>query len=296
MVVSKQSIPVAGLEVTIYKDDSLNAPTNLPVTVLFILHGRQGSAKDADKIADHVFDHVSTQSKSQPPASARDLVIVAFDQRNHGSRLISALGNEGWNQSNPSKDNKQHAIDMYTIYNGTARDVSFLIDFLPAYLYPNGERQIVEWVTAGVSLGGHATWLVLRNEPRVKIGIPIIGCPDYLKLMSIRANENNLSLDPPYMPDSLKGYIQENDPAATPHAAQAGNPFWGKSVLVLSGKIDKLVQWEASADFVDALNVGPGEKRVVVEATAGHEVTPAMLNELAAFVWRRAIVSASPSL
>lgn len=46
---------------------------------------------------------------------------------------------------------------------GTARDVSFLIDFLPAYLFPNNERTIVEWGVAGKSLGGHSTWIALKQ-------------------------------------------------------------------------------------------------------------------------------------
>ena len=46
---------------------------------------------------------------------------------------------------------------------GTAQDVSFLIDFLPSYLFPNGERTVTKWVCAGRSLGGHATWLALKN-------------------------------------------------------------------------------------------------------------------------------------
>ena len=43
------------------------------------------------------------------------------------------------------------------------KDVSFLIDVLPAYVFPNDERTIGEWVLAGFSLGGHATWLGLRH-------------------------------------------------------------------------------------------------------------------------------------
>lgn len=75
---------------------------------------------------------------------------------------------------------------------GTSRDVTFLIDFLPAYLYPSAEKTIKQWLVAGISLGGHSTWISLRTgmydatmlpwmfshghaEPRVRLGIPIIG-------------------------------------------------------------------------------------------------------------------------
>ena len=74
---------------------------------------------------------------------------------------------------------------------GASLDVSFLIDFLPSYLFPNAERTISQWLISGISLGGHATWIILKNgetptlprrtlliqptEPRIQLGIPIIG-------------------------------------------------------------------------------------------------------------------------
>lgn len=47
--------------------------------------------------------------------------------------------------------------------DGTASDVSFLIDFLPAYLFPTGGRSIRAWGVAGKSLGGHSAWLALAH-------------------------------------------------------------------------------------------------------------------------------------
>ena len=44
---------------------------------------------------------------------------------------------------------------------GTANDVSFLIDYLPAYLFPLGERTVDRWGVAGISLGGHSAWILL---------------------------------------------------------------------------------------------------------------------------------------
>ena len=46
---------------------------------------------------------------------------------------------------------------------GTAQEVSFLIDFLPAYLFPEGDRKIDTWAVAGVSLGGHSAWHCLKD-------------------------------------------------------------------------------------------------------------------------------------
>jgi hypothetical protein len=59
------------------------------------------------------------------------------------------------------EDNKTHAQDMYSILSGTAHDVSMLIDYLPSYLFPKDDHEIVDWGVCGVSLGGHAVWLCL---------------------------------------------------------------------------------------------------------------------------------------
>ena len=45
------------------------------------------------------------------PESARGLIAVSFDQRNHGTRLVDLLANEAWRQGNP-----RHAQDMFSIF------------------------------------------------------------------------------------------------------------------------------------------------------------------------------------
>jgi hypothetical protein len=65
---------------------------------------------------------------------------------------------------------------------GTAEDVSFLIDHLPSFLYPLGERTIVEWGICGVSLGGHSTWIALARGT-CQMFLPT---PPYLHLQPFR--------------------------------------------------------------------------------------------------------------
>ena len=191
------------------------------------------------------------------------------------------------------------------------KDVSFLIDTLPAYLFPNDERTVGEWVLAGFSLGGHATWLTLRQgahtpsltschyllspnyrtahsskEPRIRIGIPICGCPDYLALIERRAEHLGLPRSPPYIPASLRALVRAND--SVPALATA---FAGKRVLVLAGADDKLVPWEASRTFVEALDVGRGGRKVVrVEPGVKHEFTDGMNQEMFQFFWEEALI------
>ncbi|KAI8969856.1 Alpha/Beta hydrolase protein [Trametes punicea] len=297
--ISRQSLVIAGLSVTVFSQPDAATPTD-PVAILFLLHGRTSSAQDIeptargilDKVHEHRTNHLGLGGK------ADDLLVVTFDHRNHGTRLVDPLANWHWEPEDQTKNNVRHAIDMYAIQTGTANDVSFLIDFLPAYLFPYGERRISQWFVSGVSLGGHSTWITLKNDSRVTLGIPIIGCPDYLTLMSERAAQSKLTVGPPYFPESLLAYIRTHDPAAAPHTSDApmkANPFWGKKILVLCGKEDTIVPWSASRKFVEELDVGEGMegggvKEWVVEEGTGHRCSDAMVKRAADFIWNHALV------
>jgi pimeloyl-ACP methyl ester carboxylesterase len=109
---------------------------------------------------------------------------------------------------------------------GTAQDTSTLIDFLPAYIFPNSERSIAGHFALGVSLGGHATWLCLLHDPRITAGVVVVGAPDFVALMADRARLSKLvswlQSDPPgssflgskHFPTGLLETVQKRDPAA----------------------------------------------------------------------------------
>lgn len=159
------------------------------------------------------------------------------------------------------------------------------MDHISSHLYPMGERNIVEWGIAGYSLGGHSTWIALAREPRLRIGIPIVGCPDYAKLIAHRAQTTDLPFAPPYYPEHLMSYVDKHDPASSPFRAKdRSNPFLGKRILILSAGKDTPVPWSVSKDFAEGLYIGDGVKRVVVEEDAGHECTPLMIKEIVLFI------------
>jgi len=127
--------------------------------------------------------------------------------------------------------------------------------------------------------------LTTEEDERVKLGVPIIACPDYLKLMQARAMKYSVPAEP-YFPTGLTEMVARNDPAATPYdRLDATNVFLGKKILVMSGADDKLVPWEMSRDFVEKLEVGPnGVKKLMLLAGVGHECTDSMLEALGRFV------------
>ncbi|KAI9928056.1 hypothetical protein MW887_002908 [Aspergillus wentii] len=215
----------------------------------------------------------------------KGLIAVAFDQRNHGTRLVDALANEAWKQGNP-----RHAQDMFSVFQGTARDVSLLMDYLPSFLFPKSDYSISEHLVLGVSLGGHAAWSCLLHEPRVSAGVVIIGCPDYVNLMADRGRLSKLpswtDSNPPgsqflgseAFPSSLLDTISKYDPASlflsltdsksqtgplregplpepTESEKQALRPLLkrclaSKRILNLSGGLDKLVPYHRGEVFL----------------------------------------------
>ncbi|KAJ7510274.1 Alpha/Beta hydrolase protein [Mycena galericulata] len=263
----KQTTIIAGLDVHTYTTDAFPS-SNKPILGLFVLHGRTGNYESA-----HVQELITALIKAaEGHAGEKDLLVIAFDHRNHGSRLRDEVGTLGFEK------NPKHVHDMYSMQTGTAKDVSFVMDFLEAYLFPSGERSIVGWGVAGVSLGGHSAWITAATDPRVKIAIPIIGCPDYLGLMEPRAQAQGISVGPPHFPENLLKLIRAETLTALPYTTtDEKNPFLGKKVLVLSGGSDPIVPWSASQKFVEGLEVGTGDKKVIVFEDAGHEVTPAMV-------------------
>ncbi|EJT97445.1 hypothetical protein DACRYDRAFT_72347 [Dacryopinax primogenitus] len=236
------------------------------------------------------FEYFDEQRKKEKPS--HELVIISFDQRNHGHRMLDVAKNWSWGpKGSYDGGNDTHAMDMYGHFTGTAKDISFLIDFLPPYLYPMDERTIDLWTAAGVSLGGHATWVALANEPRLTVGIPIIGAPNFIPLFQRRAEERGTPFGPPFMPNSMLRLMERLDPAKQPNKLnEPGNPYVGKKILVLSGAEDKSVPHSVSAAWIDELEVGPsGVKEVWVQESKGHETTPEMGDRMAQFLWKHAL-------
>lgn len=290
--VSKHTINVAGLPVHVYGLDELTParPGAAPEVCLVIhMHGRTGSAKKEDALVRKLYS-LTQASRSQLPARSRDVIFAVFDQRNHGERETNPLGQKTWKEGNGN-----HAIDMYAMYRGTASDTSFIMDFLPSYLFPNGERFISLVAVTGKSLGGHAAWQVLAHEPRIRVGVPFIGTPDYQKLIHMRAVKSNLQDTPPVVPPTLRELFRNVDPAMMPYREPSPrNPFWGKKICACCGADDQLVRFSYSEEFLANLIVAPpAEQResfeVFVQPGTGHTVTDEMLEVGARFLARWAL-------
>ncbi|KAH9826391.1 Alpha/beta hydrolase family [Teratosphaeria destructans] len=269
--VSWKRINVAGLLVTLYGLQELPSDVR-EVACLWLLHGRGDTQDSMAYTAAGLLETWWNTRKS----GQKHLICVGIDQRNHGSRMVDNLANVSWKQGNPT-----HAMDMFSTYSGTASDVSHLLDHLPSYL----PFAISDHYCGGVSLGGHATWQILLSEPRIRAGMVVIGCPDYVRLMADRAIRSKLPstldsdppgsnfLGSPDFPPALVSAVEANDPAglllseldvatsnAHPHMPTESEQtrlreiLFGrladKKIVCLSGGKDRLVPYACGEPFL----------------------------------------------
>ncbi|EXJ85776.1 hypothetical protein A1O1_06144 [Capronia coronata CBS 617.96] len=285
---------IAGLLVTVFGLNELPSSAT-DVAVLWLLHPRLQTQACMAPFAAHLItewnEHRSSRNMHSG-TSNKGLIAVSFDQRNHGTRQVSALANEAWRGGN-----EHHALDMFSCYAGTAADTSILLDYLAGYIFPTNERRIVQNLVLGISLGGHAAWHCLMHDSRFSAAVVTIGCPDYARLMSDRArlSKRKAWLDTQGkeffgsadFPPSLVEAVQRYDPAGLLWSSRNGlqrqpgqellddevtaeekerlrplmaRCFANKRILNLAGGSDKLVSYAHSKPFLDWLkkSIGPG--------------------------------------
>jgi hypothetical protein len=104
--VLSKTFHIAGILTEVYGLDEL--PVNCDsVSCLWLLHPRLSSKQRMANIAaDSLLDWQQRQRSS--PYPTKGLIAVAFDQRNHATRLVDKMANEAWRSGNET-----HAQDMF---------------------------------------------------------------------------------------------------------------------------------------------------------------------------------------
>ena len=158
--VSRHIYDLAGLPVNVYGLDELSKKVQgkaPPVAVVIFLHGRTRSALIEDFLVRILYGNIRKHMDANPAGSTKDLLMVSFDARNHGNRSTNSHEMLGLDK------NPGFLYDHYAMIRGYRDDVSFIIDQLPTFVFPNEERVITSWTVSGKSLGGHASWHILKG-------------------------------------------------------------------------------------------------------------------------------------
>lgn len=243
---------ISGLELFIFgRDGNPNAP------LVFVTHGRGGRVE-------HVFDSCRDLVKA-------GLIAIAVEQRNHGRRLLEESQNRDWSQSFPS--------DLYGIFAGTALDVSLLLDMIPARL---GLATDCVGMT-GFSLGGHATFIAMTLDSRIKVGVPVIGGGHFRLLMETRIAQYEVPAEQfdSYYPPALQRAVEKYDPYYHPER------FADRPLLMLNGGADTLVPAACNQALEGVLRphyTKPDHLKLSIYPGVGHEVPPAMWQEAVAWL------------
>ena len=76
VALTKKTLVVAGLPVHVYAEQHAGAPPTGPVAVLFFLHGRTGSAKAIEWVAEDALRQVAQKRRGSERAT--ELIVVTF--------------------------------------------------------------------------------------------------------------------------------------------------------------------------------------------------------------------------
>lgn len=212
----------------------------------------------------------------------RDVIALTLDQRGHGKRRDKDKPDPLWWYDNPGV-----LVNMITFLQGAVQDHKLIIDNIEQYLFPYGERRIAEWMTCGVSLGGHVNWRMLVEEPRVRVAIPIASVPtDALHKLQIGrfVQEHALGTEVHY-PPATQRYYNTPVPEGT---------YVGKKILAINGTGDDLCPPELGDPEWGRVvaEAGPGNAVRIKVQDVGHIVTPPMVRKSAEWLYRWGVRSA----
>ncbi|KAK7419264.1 hypothetical protein QQX98_003416 [Neonectria punicea] len=261
------AINIAGIPLYLFGVDELNEKQRKGTTVLFHIHGRTRTYKDAEKIAYKLLHE--WRARGSP---TKGLVVATFDNRNHGTRAIDEISIQDWAAGNP-----RHAQDMLSTIDGIVADIETSVTFLESYV--EGIFTPKDFIVTGISLGGHVTWNVLAKDPRIRAGIAIVGSPDLtsmlLERLAIYKGTQDVAADTKEWPRSIAKLYEERDKNI--------EDITGKKILILNGAVDPLVPSRFTHRWVEKF-AGNNDVVFVEQEAVGHGLSAEMMEKLVAWV------------
>src|SRR3954453_21637049 len=93
-LVSPKTFHIAGILTDVYGLDELPKSCKT-ITCLWLLHPRLSSKQSMANMASAT---ITDWQQRAPTDNKLGIIAIAFDQRNHGTRLVHKLANESWRQ------------------------------------------------------------------------------------------------------------------------------------------------------------------------------------------------------
>lgn len=290
---SIDTLSVCNLDVYVYGLDQIHGSVVDELTILSVVHPRGRDYRYSELVAHELLHYYRTHG------GTKNVIAVTFDAWNHGKRLTEPERNVDWKSGN-----QYHAQDMMAQIEGTAREVSLVMDFLPAYL--PFEARNVSHVVTGVSLGGHICWRVAqhRGSAGLRAMAPVIGSP-YMSLLLLERLQRQVPDGGSVTDISDKSLIKTTKTSSKaaadalrtdlgPDAAKLWSPAVhnlivgldslsvdsGIKVLACNGGRDRLVPAKFTEAFFDVHGGSSPDLELFVQADAPHTCTPQMLDRI----------------
>ncbi|EJT50316.1 hypothetical protein A1Q1_00421 [Trichosporon asahii var. asahii CBS 2479] len=263
---SHQEVFLADLRVHVHGLAEIEGSTK-PVAVVLLAHGWANKAAQMGAMASGLI------GESRRPGATHDLLVVCLDQRNHGQRRVNP-------KCMPSYRDAMRPADMLTVVQGGVQDYTMVMDFLPSYLWPTDERTVDRWMVSGVSMGGHVMWRILRSDPRVRVGVPIISIPPERlgTLLTIASEREGLlgTKEKPHPRGVREGYAEPTAPGA----------YRGKKILCLYGSADAMVPYALGKNKLrEIMQENRGDVQFWIQPDMGHVCSQEMVKKAADWFW-----------
>ncbi|RKP04563.1 Alpha/Beta hydrolase protein [Thamnocephalis sphaerospora] len=256
---------LAGLQLDVYgppavlnefprKAAPVGTPTNATVEarkvdVLVMLHGRERDRASLRGVCQQL-TAAGTNLVAEASGCIVPLLVLAFDLPNHGERTLDAQRNLSWGQGNPN-----HGVDMWGCIVRALGDLRAVMDLFPAV----APVQVRRWAVGGISLGGHITSIALAEDPRIQMGMVLIGCghlhqrlADLAAVHRVPAEKMAVVLADARRRDATLNADCVAGLAAAP-GASAAHALEDRWVLVLHGAKDNSVTLASNTPFINAL-------------------------------------------
>ncbi|KIX00126.1 uncharacterized protein Z518_10263 [Rhinocladiella mackenziei CBS 650.93] len=286
---SKTTINIAGFHVYLYGVDSLTPEQAHDTIVLFHIHGRTRTYTDAEAIAHELLFRFRKRGGTR-----KGLVVATFDNRNHGMRAaclhkslrVSFLATDKVFSRSITwrcKTGKGEIPDMrmtalwdlsqLRTSDGIVLDIQIVQKHLATYV--DGAFLPTEFIATGLSLGGHATWNILAEEPRITKAIIIVGSPNLTDLLLERLRGYTSTADVPdgtrEWPRSIAKLYQDRDEAIL--------KISGKSILILNGLTDTLVPSRFTRPWVEKY-AASNQVEFIEQKENGHWLSYEMMDRI----------------
>lgn len=315
---------ISGLPVTLHYNSALSNPIDPTLVedasklkILILLHGLgQDEERTTKVLAETVLygyyplaaesacdgddDDNGNSDSELKKTEVEPLIIVTFDHRNHGKRLVDEQRNKDW-----ARGNDTHALDLFGFIDGAIADLKLIREFLPLH-FPLLEQFDLDWLISGISMGGHTVIRFASQHPTLCDGvIPIVGGFDMTSLLVDRLTgkgaegvfnlpyeelTQELDLDPSKFPKRLFEKISKDD-------AKIHHDYDTRSgqlrTFALNGAKDKVVVGKFSERFFKRHGIDVVKRQDLIKgrtfqavsySRVKHEVTEQMVEDMTRWI------------